>query len=585
MGQHQSASFFKTYRAGLSRPLTIGIACTYLCGVLIVIQLWVLVNILTQLIFKQAAINDLTAPLILFAGIVITRLILSMMGHYAITKAAALGRQAIRAQLYDRIRHHGLSKIIEKGSGALLNDMAEGVESIGRYYEDYLPTKIIMLTIPITLLCVIAGLDWVSAGIMLLTAPIIPLLIIMIGQKAEAKSQRQWHALDRMGNHFLDAVQGLATLKIFNQSKNEIQKIAVVADQFRQDTMSILRIAFLSSFVLEMFTTLSIALIAILIGLRVYDGAMGFHDAFLILLLAPEFYMPLRKMGAANLAKTEAMNAADRIADFMLAGQTANLTADKKPFEDKDISIKFDKVQIAYQDKIILSNVSIDIEKGQHIALVGQSGVGKTSILNILLGFITPAQGEVRINDIPLSKLDLQDWRRHIAWIPQSPTLMAGTIMQNIKMGRQDASDADVYALCKDLCIDDFIRDLPHGYGTIVGERGHGLSGGEIQRIAIARAFLRDALLILMDEPTASLDKETEAMLQHAITSATQHKTVITIAHRLHTVRNADQILVLANGGIQSSGSHDDLLSQCDVYKQMLEQEFLLQLPDGKGAA
>lgn len=580
-------TFLKNQKDLSRRYLLGGIVSHYLSGALIVLQLWVLANIVHDIAFLDKSLDDELIFLAAFSALVAGRFLLSAAGNYWATIASINIKQALRNRLYKTVEQSGPVTITEQGSGSLINSLVDGVEATGAYYQDYLPAKALMAAIPMTLLVFVLPVDWMSGLIMVVTAPMIPVFMIIIGKGAERRNQTQWRNLARMGNHFLDVVQGLTTLKMYGASKREAKTIAKIADQYRQDTMSVLRIAFLSSVTLEFFATVSVAVIAVIIGFRLLWGEMDFLNGFFILLLAPEFYLPLRKMGAAYHARMEAIGAVEKIAEILGEnGHAADMqSGSRKVSDDAAVSIRFDGVHCVYAGpKKAINGITLDIKPNQKLALVGASGSGKSTIFNLLLGFVQPSEGSISVNGTPLCDLDMNEWRKSIAWIPQTPTLFDGTVIDNIRMGRQDATDEEIFRLCEGLGIDTFIRKLPQGYDTRVGERGAGLSGGQIQRIAIARAFLRDSSFILMDEPTASLDMKTEAVLQKAMDHLTQGKTVVTIAHRLHTIKNADQIVFLKNGLIESAGTHKALLKSNQSYANLVEQEFIAT-HDGKAGA
>lgn len=569
------ARLLPTNRSGIRAYLTGGIVCQYASGVFLVLQFWVLTHILTGAVFDQESVKALTPSLVILAGLFTGRFITAFSGRYLTALAATYSKRTLRKTLYQGVKHSGPVVIARKGSGSIINSLTDGVEAIGAYYQDYLPSLVLMVALPITILVIIMPLDWLSALILIVTAPVIPLLMVIIGKRAEHLSRTQWRELNRMSNYLLDMIQGLVTLKLFNRSQTGAARIAEVAEQFRYNTMAVLRIAFLSSMALEFFAMVSTALVAILIGMRVYDGSMGFQDGFFILLLAPEFYAPLRKMGAAKHIKMEAMAAAEQVHEWIIEDESKTPNQPDTKAINEPATLKFTDVQFAYTtQKEVLNDFSLDIMAGHHIAVVGESGAGKSTIFNLLLGFVAPQQGRIEINGQSLSDIDMKAWRQCVSWIPQSPTLMAGTVMDNIKMGCASASDSQVYKLCQSLGIHDFISHLPNKYQTVIGEQGQGLSGGEIQRLAIARALLRDAPLILLDEPTASLDKQTEAVLLKAMTTAISGKTVITIAHRLHTVRRADLIVVMQNGQIAATGTHAELLKRNSIYKRLVAEDF-----------
>jgi ATP-binding cassette subfamily C protein CydD len=418
---------------------------------------------------------------------------------------------------------------------------------------------------------------------MLVTAPLIPVFMILIGSTVGRLNQRLWKELARMGAHFLDVIQGITTLKLFNASRREAEVIARISDDYRASTMRVLRVAFLTSAVLELFSTLGIAIIAVFIGFRLYQIELPIPDlvgppeisfvaGFFILLLAPEFYLPLRNLGTHYHGRMEAVAAAERLVTVFESEAPRRPAVTKPLATDRPLAVHFEDVGFSYETgRMALDGTTFEIGAGQRIALVGPSGAGKSTIASLLLGFIQPQSGRIRVDGEDLASLSIEDWRRQLAWLPQQPRLFQGTLADNIRLGLPEASDDQVRRAAEHAQAAEFIVRLPHGYNTQVGERGAGLSGGQIQRIALARAFLRNARFVILDEATASLDPASEALVQQAVDELAHDRSMLVIAHRLSTVRAADRILVLDQGRIVESGSHHALLQQDGHYQAMVK--------------
>ena len=565
----------KSLAGPAQRYLKFNLLSTIMGGLCILAQAWLTALIISGVIIDHLSLDDVWPLIITLFGVFILRFIASAAAGYYAGKASIAVKTALRETLYNRIVQSGSLSVIRRGSGALVTTLTDGVEAVGKYYQEYLPAMSAMRVIPLVIVAVVFTQDLLSGFILLVTAPLIPVFMILIGKGAEKLNNKQWQKLARMGNHFMDAVQGLQTLKTYNAAKRESIAIAETSEQYRRDTMAVLRLAFLSSVTLEFFATVSIALVAVLTGFRLLWGEIDFFNGFFVLLLAPEFYLPLRRMGAARHTKMESVGAMNDIA--LILDAPVLQTQQKSPDDIPDLSavaLDFKNICYSYEANIpALKYVTASIPAGAKVAIIGESGAGKSTLLSLMLRRIDPTEGSLSINGIPLSDIEPRIWRSHIGWIPQNPTIFYGSVIENIRMGNHAATDDDVISLCKTLGIHDFITALPEGYNTFVGENGYGLSGGQNQRIAIARAFIRNAPLLLMDEPTASLDRKTEATLQQAMDVLAKGKTVITIAHRLRTIQNADVILYMKGGEIVDRGSHTDLIARNQNYAALIARE------------
>ncbi|MEZ5538099.1 MAG: thiol reductant ABC exporter subunit CydD [Thiolinea sp.] len=601
------------WRAQSANWLRFSIAAGFVSGLLLIAQAWLLAKVVNGVVFQQAVLADVMPFMWGLLFIFLCRAGLNWLAEQTAFKAALQVKLFLRQKLYQHIQQLGPAWLSQQRSGELVNTLSDGIEALEGYYARYLPAMSLMLWVPLAILVFVAGSDWLSALIMLGTAPLIPAFMILIGKGAEKYNQQQWRTLARMSAHFLDVIQGLTTLKLFNASRQEAQLVAEISDRYRQQTMKVLRIAFLSAFMLEFLATVSIALVAVLIGFRLFWGEMDFFYGFFVLLLAPEFYLPLRNMGTQYHARMEAIGAAEKMVEILNSegsspipnpddskGRIKSQIPSVSPFtkgsalqqsqaviegspplqkgeqggfcSDPQNNIHLKNLNYTYPDgRQALNNVNLTIHAGETLALVGSSGAGKSTLVNILLGFLLPERGQVMIGNDDLGDIELTEWRKQLAWVPQKPQLFSGTVADNIRLGQPDAEMSEVVTAAKQAGATEFIAALPEGYDTVIGEAGRGLSGGQVQRLALARAFLRDAPLVILDEATAHLDAETEQVLQAAIDQLASTRTVIMIAHRLHTVERADRIVVLEQGRVLAAGSHAELLESSPDYRQMLQ--------------
>jgi ATP-binding cassette subfamily C protein CydD len=566
--------------------LRVAVGLGLLNGLLIIAQAWLLAHVIDAVVFANATRPDVEHWLWPLLGLFALRAALAWGSEQSAFRAAAQVKLTLRDRVFRHIQAAGPAWLSGQRSGSLAEDLTRGIEGLQDYYARYLPAMTLTALIPLAILLVVLPLDWLSGLVMLVTAPLIPLFMILIGQGVERVNQQQWKTLARMGAHFLDVIQGLTTLKLFNASRREAEVIARVSDDYRRSTMQVLRLAFLSSAVLEFFSTLGIAIVAVFIGFRLYQldlpipdlfapPEISFFAGFFVLLLAPEFYLPLRNMGTHYHGRMQAIAAAERLLAILDTPLPPVPNAAVALAADAPLSIHFDAVHFGYEaGRPALDGASFAIRPGERVALVGPSGAGKTTVANLLLGFIRPDAGMITVDGTDLAALDIADWRRRLAWLPQHPRLFKGTLLDNIRLGLPDgATEAELAAVheaARRAHAAEFIDQLPNGYHTPVGERGAGLSGGQIQRVALARAFLRDARLVILDEATANLDPASETLVQQAIDELARDRGMLIIAHRLATVRNADRILVIDGGRIVEQGDHSTLLARDGPYRRML---------------
>ncbi|SCL55348.1 ATP-binding cassette, subfamily C, CydD [Micromonospora citrea] len=463
-------------------------------------------------------------------------------------RVAATVKAALRAELLGAVGRQGPGWVAGQRAGQLATLAGRGLDALDAYFTGYLPQLVLSVTVPVAVLLRVFVADWGSALIIAATLPLIPIFGALLGWQAQAATERQWRRLSLLGGHFLDMVAGLPTLRAFGRAGAQTEVVRRMADGHRVATMKTLRIAFLSALVLELVATLSVALVAVPVGVRLLGGGLTLQTALLVLLLTPEAYLPLRAAGSRFHASMEGLTALDEALTLSAAAPAAPAGAGAAP--DGRGVIRFDSVTVEYERTTALRDVTLTIRPGERIAVIGPSGAGKSTLLGLLLGFVAPTVGRVTVDGTDLAGTDLDAWRRQVAWVPQRAHLFAASLADNIRLGAPDTPDAALGAAVHDAALDDVVAGLPEGLATVLGERGHGLSSGQRQRVALARAFLRDAPVVLLDEPTARLDTASEAVVLDATRRLVAGRTAVLVAHRPALLADADRILRVEDGRV-----------------------------------
>lgn len=557
--------------------MTLGVAVLAgaLAGLATVLQARQVSQIISGVFLGGRSLSQVMPWMAALLAVITARAVLGYLADRAATRAALGVKENLRQQLARHLLALGPAYAHAERSGELLNTATQGIEALDAYFSQFLPQLALAGLLPLAYLVIVFPLDPLSAVVLLLTGPLIPFFMFLIGSAAERLTHRQWTALGRMSAYFLDTLQGLVTLKTLGRSRDQIARVAEVGEQYRQATMSVLRVTFLSALVLELLSTMGTAIIAVEIGLRLLYGRMTFESAFFLLLLAPEFYLPLRALGLRFHASMSGVSAARRIFEVLeqpLPAPAQPVRTAPTPSLSQPFVIQLREVCFSYpgRSQRALDHVSLSLASGQTLALVGASGSGKSTLAQLLLGFLQPDSGEVLVNGIPLATLSVEDWRAQLAWVPQQPYLFHGSLADNLRLARPNASLEAMRRAAAQAHLLEWIESLPQGLDTQVGEGGSLLSGGQAQRLALARAFLRDAPLLVLDEPTAHLDVAQEQLLQESIRRLCQGRTVLVIAHRLSTVSQVDQIVVMEAGRVVESGAPAVLLSQQGAYARLV---------------
>tara|TARA_R110000744_G_scaffold1573_2_gene5596 strand:+ start:4525 stop:6375 length:1851 start_codon:yes stop_codon:yes gene_type:complete len=571
--------------------LKFSIALGTVNALLMIASAYLLAQSVHLVMFENADLASVSHLLWPLAAFVLARGLLFAFSQRFSARAARNIKSAMRANLLEKLSQLGPHYTDKKGHGATLNMLHDGVEALHDYYANYLPSVAYSALVPLAILMVIFPTDWQAGLIFLFTAPLIPFFMILVGHKAEQLNQARWQQLAVLGNYFFDRVRGLTQLKLFDATKRELQQIAGISDDFRHATLSVLKIAFLSSFALEFLATISVALVAVIIGFRLFFGTLDFATGFVVLLLAPEFYLPLRKLGTHYHARLEGISAAgdmlevlntpisDAKNDSAVPNNELNKSKQDSQKENQALvnmntamtDIRVSRLSFTYPDsKEGIHNIELTLPTTGMVAFVGSSGAGKSTLFDCLLGFHPQVIPHISVNDEALSVKDIAAWQQQIAWIPQQPTLFYASIKDNITLAKPTASDAEIARAAEQAGVLTFIQSLENGFDTMLGEQGEGISGGQKQRIALARAFLKQAPILILDEPTAHLDSTTEGIVQRGINDYAKHHLVLVIAHRLNTLKQAAHVVVLAGGNLVQQGSYQELSDVQGPFSQLI---------------
>jgi ATP-binding cassette subfamily C protein CydD len=526
--------------------LFVSVGLGALSALLIVSQAWLLADVVASAFSGGKSVAQLQTPLVVLLCVVVARAAVAWGAELAAGRSSARAKAQLRGALLERVAGLGADGSREERTGELAVLATRGVDALDGYFSLYLPQLFLAVIVPLVVLGAVVGKDWISAAIVAATIPLIPLFMALVGATTRERMDRQLRTLQRLAGHFLDVVGGLPTLKVFGRARAQAVSIQEISERYRDTALSTLRITFLSSLILELVATFSVALVAVAIGLRLMGGELGLRTALFALVLAPEAYLPLRRLGANYHASAEGMAAARQV--FAVIEKPLPARGTRRDVPDMaavDISVEGLWVSYPGRSEPALEDVSLTVEAGEVLALVGPSGCGKSTLLSVLLGLKVPERGTVSVGDVELGDLDPDAWRAQLAWVPQRPHLFAASIAENVRLGRRKASTEEVREAVHAAGLADVVANLPEGLETVLGDRGAGLSAGERQRVALARAFLRDSPLLLLDEPTANLDGQTEHEVLEAVRRLSQGRTVVLVAHRPSLLEIADRLLTL----------------------------------------
>lgn len=544
--------------------------------IFLVFQYRILAFLFNSIIFSGQVIGLFTRLLLWIAILILIRAFAQFTIDILSKHIAIQIKTDLRNDVLKKTMRLGASDANQRKNLQVL--LVEGIESIDTFFSQYIPQIIFSFFVPLTILIFVLRLDLLSGAVLLITAPLLPLFMVLIGKYAEKSTKKQWHLLNQMSAFFLDSIRGIRALKVLGQSENHQKRIRKVSQDYNRVTLSVLRVTFISAFALEFISTLSTAIIAVEIGLRVLYGRLLFEQAFFILLIAPEFYLPLRNLGLKFHSAMSAIQAANSIFSYLTVQE--NLPSVTSPLLPLDLrsnkAIAFDDVFARYPaaNEDVLTGVSFEIPIGQQTAIIGPSGAGKSTIFQILLRYLNPHSGNVSLDNKNVLQYDLQAWRGQLSWVSQNVWLFNGTILENIRIAKPGASIVQVRQAIAQAHLGDLIDALPYHLETKLSETGNRLSTGQRQRISLARAFLRDTPVLLLDEPTAFLDPFLEESLHESIMNLTQGRTVVTIAHRLHTIIWSDRIILMNEGCVAAQGTHESLQKSSTLYRKIVSAYF-----------
>jgi thiol reductant ABC exporter CydD subunit len=533
-------------RALLAADVALGVA-----GALLVLAQAVLLARVAARGFDGASLAEVTTPLTLLVAVVSLRALLAWSFEVVGRRAAHRVLSGLRIELAGRRLRDHPAALDGTEAGEVATVAVAGVDALETAFTRYLPQVVLAVVVPVAVLGLVASLDLVSAALMLLTLPLVPVFMWLVGRYTERRTRERWRALTVLAAHFLDVVRGLPTLRAFNRSRHQAERIAEVSDDYRRTTLETLRVAFLSGAVLELAATLGIALVAVTVGVRLVDGGLGLEAGLTVLVLAPELYLPLRNLAAQFHASADGLAVARRLLELVEVAPAAAQGVGAPP-SPRVAAVRLERVSFSYplRPGLVLDAVDLELRPGEAVALIGPSGGGKSTVAALLLGFAEPTHGRITLDGRPLGDFDLRAWRRELAWIPQQPTLLRGTVADNVRLADPAAGDDRVRTALELAGAGSFVDALPEGPRTLVGDGGRPLSAGEVQRLALARAFLRDAALVLLDEPTANLDDENALLVAAAVERLREGRTMLLITHSARLAACADRVVELSGARI-----------------------------------
>lgn len=537
----------------------------------ILISGYLLATIVSGIFFKTKTFEEFKYYIILFLSNAVLKTIISFISEICIKNLAEDIKENFRKKLFQLIISSNPYKVKKEKLGEIINILTEALEMIGQYYSEYIPQFFASFIIPLLICLGVASVDKLSALIMVITYPIIPLFMVLIGYKSKEANAKQWKKLNLLSSHFIDMLQGLGTLKLFGISKKQEEKIFKISENHRKATMEVLKISFLSALVLELFSTISIAVVAVNLGLRLVYDKITFLNAFFIIVLAPDFYLPVRQLGLKFHASLNGVVAIEKI-EKLEKKLMEDVLATNLEIENKKFEIEVKNLNFVYDNKVILKDINFKIASGEKVALIGQSGSGKSTLINILSGFLKIQDNMVFINGNDINHINKENYLKNITIVPQFPHIFNRSIEENISVGHKELDYKKLLRIYKYCKIDEFSNGAENGYKTLIGEGEKlAVSGGEIQRIAIARAMIKTSDFIIFDEPSSALDSEKEELLIEVMEKYFENNTILIAAHRLNTIKAVNKVMMLKDGKIIEMGTHKELIEKRGEYYKLMQ--------------
>ena len=542
-------------------------------GIFIVISAYLLANIVVGVFNRSKDIREVSFYIILFLINAVFRNLVNFFCELYIKNSAEDIKAHIRDDVLNLIINSNPYKVKNEKIGELINVLTEAMDMLSQYYSEYIPQFFSAFLIPLIIFIGVFSVDKISALIMLITYPIIPILMILVGSKAKEANEKQWNKLITLSTHFIEILQGLTTLKIFGKSKLQEEKIFKISENYRKATMEVLKVSFLSALVLELLSTISTAVVAVNLGLRLVYSNISFLSAFFILVVTPDFYLPMRSLGLkfhSSLNGVVALEKIEKIEGSLYEEniKTEHIKNDKNKFEVEVKGLNF-----VYENKKVLKDINFKIRNGEKVAIIGESGSGKSTLLNILAGFLKVEDNTVFVNGKDINSIDRKDYLDKLCLVPQFPHIFNQSIEKNIVVGYDAIKEEKLKDIFDSVRIEEFANIAPKRYDTIIGDgENFTVSGGEAQRIAIARAVIKNSDFIIFDEPSSALDAEKEEIIVEIIEKYFKQNTVIIAAHRLNTIKNVDKIILILDGCINEIGTHEELMKNKGKYYELLSR-------------